>query len=69
MLSAFLNIGFRIVLSYVLAYKTNDYTGLYYAMIIGNAANALALILYYKLGHWREASVITDMPQTKEADA
>ena len=69
MLSAFFNIGFRIVLSYVLAYRANDYTGLYYAMIIGNAANALTLILYYKLGHWREASVITDTSNVEKAEA
>ncbi len=58
MFSAFLNIGVRILLSWVLAYGMKDYRGLYYAMIIGNFCNMAALVLYYKFGHWREASVV-----------
>jgi len=58
MLTAFVNIGLRTAFSYILAVRTNDYKGLYYAMIIGNAANALIMIIYYKLGSWRKASIV-----------
>ena len=58
MFSAFLNIGVRILFAWILAYGMNDYRGLYYAMILGNFCNMALLILYYKFGHWREASVV-----------
>lgn len=58
MVSAFVNIGLRIFFSWLLAYQTGDFRGLYYAMIIGNGANMLALVLYYKFGNWKSASVV-----------
>lgn len=58
MFSAFLNIGMRILFAWILAYGFKDYRGLYIAMIIGNFCNMAALILYYKFGHWRNASLI-----------
>ncbi len=58
MISAFINIGLRIFFSWLLAYQTGDFRGLYYAMIIGNGANMLALVLYYKFGNWKSASVV-----------
>jgi len=58
MLTAFVNIGLRTAFSYILAVRTNDFKGLYYAMIIGNAANALIMIIYYKFGNWRKTSIV-----------
>ena len=58
MFSSFLNIGMRIVFAYILAYRMGDFRGLYYAMIIGNFCNMAMLVLYYKFGNWRHASVL-----------
>lgn len=64
MISAFINIGLRILFSYVLAYRAGNFQGLYFAMIIGNGANMLALVLYYRFGNWKSASVV---PETRSA--
>lgn len=74
MFSAFLNIGVRIVMAYVLAFKTGDYKGLYYAMIAGNMINAGLLCIYYFSGRWRRSSLIKnsdnkDMDKTKTETA
>lgn len=61
MMMAFLNIGLRIIFAYILAIRTNDFKGLYYAMIIGNAVNALVLMVYYHFGNWKKASVVDDV--------
>lgn len=64
MISAFINIGLRILFSYLLANRAGNYQGLYFAMIIGNGANMLALVPYYRFGNWKSASVV---PETRSA--
>ncbi|MCI8893184.1 MAG: MATE family efflux transporter [Lachnospiraceae bacterium] len=69
MLCAFLNMGVRILLSFLLAYRAGNYRGLYEAMIIGNGCNAAALLLYYKFGNWRNASVVAAEGRMPEEDS
>ncbi len=69
MFSSFVNIGVRILFAYILAYRLGDFKGLYYAMILGNFCNMVMLVLYYKFGNWRQASVVSKSKKEQESMA
>ena len=54
-----LGMAIRIPLTYVMAIRTNNFKGMFYAVVIANIIAAVVLLLYYKFGNWHEKGIAT----------
>ncbi len=57
MIITIVGMAIRIPLTYFLAIRTNNFKGMFYAVVIANIISAAVLLLYYKFGNWHEKGI------------